>query len=171
MREQFSEDELLHLSLAIVSINGGPAVRGGCAGVRCNHRHSRCCLTGRAPGAGRDERRAAERERRVFDGPLRFTPEGKTYRVESGDKSADRGMVFSTECGDPNVRQLEPHWRVAERARGVSKSRVKVVLFLSHVRVAGVQQPRMCIIGLDDVFWRLQCSICVSLFACYERHP
>ena len=111
MREQCSEDELVHLSLANVSINGGPAVRGGCAGVRCSHRHSRCCLTGLAPGAGRDERRAAQRERRVFDGPLRFTPEGKTYRVESGDNSADRGNGVFDRMWRPRFSPVGTRWQ------------------------------------------------------------
>src|ERR1700730_6137558 len=47
--------------------------------------------SGVAPGARRDERRGAERERHVFDGRLRFTPEGKIYHIESGDGSAGRG--------------------------------------------------------------------------------
>jgi hypothetical protein len=52
--------------------------------------------SGVAPGAGRDDRRGAERERHLFDGRPRFTPEGKTYHVESGDGSAGRGNGVST---------------------------------------------------------------------------
>jgi hypothetical protein len=37
---------------------------------------------------------AAEHERHVLDGRLRFTPEEKTFHVESGDGSAIAGMVF-----------------------------------------------------------------------------
>jgi hypothetical protein len=57
--------------------------------------------SGVAPGAGRDERRGAERERHVFDGRLRFTPEGKTYHVESGDESAGRGNGVFTNVATP----------------------------------------------------------------------
>ena len=44
-------------------------------------------------------------------------PEGRTYHVESGDGSAGRGNGVSTNVAT-NVRQLEPNWRMAQKARG-----------------------------------------------------
>jgi hypothetical protein len=78
---------------------------------------------GVGPGAGRDERRGAERERHVLDGRLRFTPEGKTDHIEL-DGSADRGNGVSTQGGDSNFRQLEPDIRLAESNPSTAEGRI-----------------------------------------------
>ena len=50
--------------------------------------------------------------REVLAGPLRFTPEGRTYRFEgeaSDRTTARRNGRRCTFCGVPNARQLEPN--------------------------------------------------------------